>query len=114
MSDPKHALNENTPVTDVTTPVEEQREELADTVAALAEKLDVSTRVSDAAKEQTDKVAAVAHDGIETVKQNPQTAGISLAGAVAAVVVVLLVRRRRARKNQPLPVLVARKKGLLA
>lgn len=101
-SEPRHALRTEA---DAEPPsVEQQREELAETVEALAAKVDVPARVSAAAHESTEKVQEVAQqgvakaqEGVAQVKENPQVAGISLAGALAAVVLVALVRRRRAR-----------------
>ncbi|MBY6368088.1 DUF3618 domain-containing protein [Rhodococcoides corynebacterioides] len=93
--EPKHALPEDTPP-----PVEQQREELAQTVEALAAKVDVPARVSAATREQTEKAQELAREGVSAVKENPQTAGLSLAGVAGALLLVFVIRRRRTRKER--------------
>ncbi|MBM7279590.1 DUF3618 domain-containing protein [Gordonia rubripertincta] len=69
-------------------PIEQQREELAETVDALAAKLDVAARVNTAAAEtaQTAKVKA---------EENRTTLiGVAVA-AVLAIGTVIVVKRRR-------------------
>ncbi|WP_238421157.1 DUF3618 domain-containing protein [Gordonia sp. 'Campus'] len=78
---------EKTPA-DEPPPIEQQRQELAETVDALAAKLDVPARVSEAASEtaQTAKVKA----------QENRTVVIGAAvAAVLAVGAIIIVRRRR-------------------
>ncbi|MGC4935980.1 DUF3618 domain-containing protein [Gordonia sp. DT30] len=70
------------------TPIEEQRAELADTVDALTNRLDVPARVG-AAKDRA------THAAVDTARDNQTT----IIGAVAAVVValgaIIVIRRRR-------------------
>lgn len=64
--------------------IEQTREELGDTAAALGAKADVKGR----AKERVNEIKS-------EVKENPPVAPIAIAGAVALLAVVLVVRRRR-------------------
>ncbi|MGB6180077.1 MAG: DUF3618 domain-containing protein [Rhodococcus sp. (in: high G+C Gram-positive bacteria)] len=96
-NEPKHALRDETGE-HAAPSVEQQRQELADTVEALAAKVDVPARVSAAAHDQSEKVQEAAQGGVAAVKENPQVAGASLAGVAIALVLVAVVRRRRARK----------------
>ncbi|ASR02114.1 DUF3618 domain-containing protein [Gordonia rubripertincta] len=69
-------------------PIEQQREELAETVDALAAKLDVPARVNTAASE-------TAHTAKVKAEEN-RTALIGVAvAAVLAIGTVIIVRRRR-------------------
>ena len=70
-------------------PVEQQRAEIAETVDALTQKLDVPARVKSTASDSVDTVR-------RTASQNPQLLA-ALGAAVAAAVVVRVVRRRRRR-----------------
>ncbi|GAB32718.1 DUF3618 domain-containing protein [Gordonia otitidis] len=69
-------------------PVEEQRAELARTVDALTDKLDVPARLSAAASQK-------AHDAATTANDNKQALIGGAVVAAVAVGVVLAVRRRR-------------------
>ena len=69
--------------------IERQRDELADTVSALHDRLDVKTRAKDKASELRDR--ATTDDG----KPRPEVA--ALAAAAFAGVVGLVVWRRRRR-----------------
>ncbi|MEK8073237.1 hypothetical protein CH260_04750 [Rhodococcus sp. 05-2256-B2] len=71
--------------------IEQQRAELAETVAALADKVDVPARVRSEATVQAEKAKTLAQD-------NPQVAAAAVGTLVAAVVLVVFSRRRRARR----------------
>ena len=84
MSDPP----ENNAPADNPPPVEQQRQELAETVDALAAKLDVPARVNDAASK-------TAHTAQVKAQEN-QTVLIGAAvAAVLAVGGIIILRRRR-------------------
>lgn len=70
--------------------VEDQRAEVAETVAALAAKADVSSRVQNEASHQAERAKAV-------TQENPQVVA-AVTGLVAALVVAIIVRRRRRRR----------------
>lgn len=72
--------------------IEEQRAELAETVAALAEKADVPSRVRDSAAAQADRAKTVAEN-------NPQTLLLSGAAVFGVALTVFTVRRRRAKRR---------------
>lgn len=79
---------ENNAPADNPPPVEQQRQELAETVDALAAKLDVPARVNDAASK-------TAHTAQVKAQEN-QTALIGAAvAAVLAVGGIIILRRRR-------------------
>ncbi|OUC78785.1 DUF3618 domain-containing protein [Gordonia lacunae] len=81
---------ENNAPADNPPPVEQQRQELAETVDALAAKLDVPARVNDAASK-------TAHTAQEKAQEN-QTVLIGAAvAAVLAVGGIIILRRRRRR-----------------
>ncbi|ORM25159.1 DUF3618 domain-containing protein [Williamsia sp. 1135] len=72
-------------------PVEQQRAELAETVEALAQKLDVPTRVKSAA-------ADTAHTAqVKAIENQQPLAAFGAAGVVAIIAIVLLRRRRRSK-----------------
>ena len=71
--------------------IEETREDLGDTAAALAAKTDVKARARDRAEELKARARAKA----EEVKQNPAPA--IAAGAVVVTLAVFWLARRRAR-----------------
>lgn len=73
-------------------PVEQQRAELAETVEALTQKLDVPTRVKAAASD-------TAHTAQVKAKDNQQMLMISGAAGVGAILVIVLLRRRRRRSK---------------
>lgn len=88
--------------------VEQTREELGETVEALASKADVKSR----AQEKADEVRARAGDTVERVRSKAEPAAVEardrarelpppvLAGAAALVLVALVVmRRRRSRRT---------------
>ena len=68
--------------------IERQREELADTVSALQERLDVKTRAKEKASELRDRATT------DTGKPRPELAALAVA-AVAGVVGLVVLRRRR-------------------
>ena len=68
--------------------IERQREQLADTVSALQERLDVKTRAREKASELRDRATT------DTGKPRPELAAIAVA-AVAGVVGFVVWRRRR-------------------
>ncbi|MAU81470.1 DUF3618 domain-containing protein [Gordonia sp. Z-3] len=67
-------------------PVEQQREELAQTVDALTDKLDVRARAHDAAEHTVQAASATARDNRQLL--------IGVAAAVLAVGAVVVIRRR--------------------
>ncbi|AZZ83272.1 DUF3618 domain-containing protein [Gordonia alkanivorans] len=70
-------------------PVEQQREELAETVDALAAKLDVPARVNTAAAE-------TAHTAKVKAEENRTTLiGVAVAAVLAIGTVIVVKRRRR-------------------
>ncbi|MBY4575255.1 deoxyuridine 5'-triphosphate nucleotidohydrolase [Gordonia paraffinivorans] len=69
-------------------PIEQQREELAETVDALAAKLDVPARVSAAASE-------TAHTARTKATENRNALAGAAVAAVVALGAFLIVRRRR-------------------
>ncbi|WP_338888528.1 DUF3618 domain-containing protein [Rhodococcus sovatensis] len=71
--------------------VEEQRAELAETVAALADKADVPTRVRNEAVAQASKAS-------EAVKDNPNIVAGIVGAVLTGVLVTVVLRRRRARR----------------
>jgi hypothetical protein len=68
--------------------IERQREELADTVSALQERLDVKARAKEKASELRDRATT------DTGKPRPELAALAVA-AVAGVVGLVVLRRRR-------------------
>ena len=68
--------------------IERQREQLADTVSALQERLDVKTRAREKASELRDRATT------DTGKPRPELAALAVA-AVAGVVGFVVWRRRR-------------------
>ncbi|WP_439031977.1 DUF3618 domain-containing protein [Gordonia terrae] len=79
---------EKTPADDPP-PIEQQRQELAETVDALAAKLDVPARVSEAASE-------TAHTAKVKAQENRTVVIGAAVAAVLAVGAIVIVRRRRA------------------
>jgi hypothetical protein len=77
----------NTPA-DTPPPVEQQRQELAATVDALAAKLDVPARVNDAA-------SRTAHTAQVKAQENSTVLIGAAVAAVLAVGTIVIVRRRR-------------------
>jgi hypothetical protein len=69
-------------------PVEQQREELAETVDALTKKLDVPARVSAATNETVHAAAAKAKDNRQAI------IGAVVAGALALGAIVVIRRRK--------------------
>ncbi|MDY6810336.1 DUF3618 domain-containing protein [Gordonia sp. HNM0687] len=67
-------------------PVEQQREELAQTVDALTDKLDVRARAQDAANRTVQSATATARDNQQLL--------IGVAAAVLAVGAVVVIRRK--------------------
>lgn len=74
-------------------PVEQQRAELAETVEALTQKLDVPTRVKAAASD-------TAHTAQVKAKENPQPLAALGAASVVAIIAIVLLRRRRRSKGK--------------
>lgn len=85
---PTGPANEETPP-----PVEQQRAELAETVEALTQKLDVPTRVKSAATE-------TAHTAQVKAKDNQQTLVVAGAAGIGAIIAIVLLRRRRRSKGK--------------
>jgi 1-acyl-sn-glycerol-3-phosphate acyltransferase len=69
--------------------IEETRDELADTVAALAERTDVKGQV----KAKVDETKAAASERVEEAKSRP-VVPLAIAGAVVAVAVIVWAVRR--------------------
>jgi hypothetical protein len=69
--------------------IERQREELADTVSALQERLDVKTRAKDKAAELKDRATT------DTGKPRPEVAAVAAAAIVGVVGLVVWRLRRR-------------------
>ncbi len=74
-------------------PVEQQRAELAETVEALTQKLDVPARVKSAA-------ADTAHTAQVKAKENPQPLAAFGAAGVVAIIAIIVLRRRRHSKGK--------------
>jgi len=72
------------------TEIEETREDLGDTAAALAAKTDVKAR----ARDRADELKARARAKAEEIKQNPAPA-IAAGAVVATLAIFLLARRAR-------------------
>jgi hypothetical protein len=68
--------------------IERQREELADTVSALQERLDVKTRAKDKAAELKDRATT------DTGKPRPELVAVGLATAAGLVALVVWRSRR--------------------
>lgn len=81
---------ENNAPADNPPPVEQQRQELAETVDALAAKLDVPARVNDAASK-------TAHTAQEKAQENQTVLIGAVLAAVLAVGGIIILRRRRRR-----------------
>ncbi|AZG48599.1 DUF3618 domain-containing protein [Gordonia insulae] len=75
-------------VTDDLPPVQQQREELAQTVDALSRKLDVPARLKETA-------ADTAHTAQVKARENRRSLLVTAAVAGAAVVGLIIVKRRR-------------------
>lgn len=73
-------------------PVEQQRAELAETVEALTQKLDVPARVKSAA-------ADTAHTAQVKAKDNQQTLVVAGAAGLGAIIAIVVLRRRRRRSK---------------
>lgn len=73
-----------------TTPIEQQRAELAETVDTLTQKLDVPTRVKSAATDS-------AHTAQVKAKDNQQILLASGAAGLGVIVAIVLLRRRRSK-----------------
>lgn len=71
--------------------IEQQRADIAETVAALADKADVPTRLRNEAALQAGKAQTAVQD-------NSQIFAAAVGAALAAVVVTVVLRRRRARR----------------
>ncbi|SNT42447.1 DUF3618 domain-containing protein [Rhodococcoides kyotonense] len=89
----KHA---ETPESDDTTSVgapsvEQQRAEVAETVAALAAKADVPARVANEASFQAGRAKEVA-------QKNPQVIAAAVGAVLAGAIVTIVIRRRRSRR----------------
>ncbi|KOS56011.1 DUF3618 domain-containing protein [Rhodococcus rhodochrous] len=82
----------NTEAADAVPSVEQQRAELAETVEALAHKVDVPARAKSAAQEKVHEVQVKA-------QERPQIVAAVVGGIVAALVVGRVARRRGKRKT---------------
>ena len=69
--------------------IERQREELADTVSALQQRLDVKTRAKEKAFELRDRATT------DTGKPRPEVAAVAVAAVVGLVGLVVWRQRRR-------------------
>jgi ElaB/YqjD/DUF883 family membrane-anchored ribosome-binding protein len=92
----------------IRTDIERTREDLGDTVSALADKADVKSRAKGAVADAKDRVQETAHaateqaaakasEVTETVRRRPTPIAAAASGLLAAVGTVLFVRRRRAK-----------------
>jgi hypothetical protein len=91
MTENKHvASSSDTSSTEAVPDIEQQRADVAETVAALADKADVPARVRNEASLQAGKATAAVQD-------NPQILAAALGAVATAVVVTVVLRRRRAR-----------------
>ncbi|MBY6410381.1 hypothetical protein HQ346_02290 [Rhodococcus sp. BP-252] len=84
----KHA---ETPEPDDLPSVEEQRADVAETVAALAAKADVPARVANEASFQAERAKTAA-------QKNPQVIAAAIGAVVAGTIVTIIIRRRRSRR----------------
>ena len=69
--------------------IERQRDELAETVSALQERLDVKTRAKEKASELRDRATT------DTGKPRPEVAAVAVAAVVGLVGLVVWRQRRR-------------------
>ncbi|AKE88909.1 MULTISPECIES: DUF3618 domain-containing protein [Rhodococcus] len=83
----------NTEAADAVPSVEQQRAELAETVEALAHKVDVPARAKSAAQEKVHEVQVKA-------QERPQIVAAVVGGIVAALVVGRVARRRGKRNGK--------------
>lgn len=92
MTENKHVAGsaDNSP-TEAVPDIEQQRADVAETVAALADKADVPARVRNEASLQAEKAKAAA-------QENPQILAAAVGAVLTAVVVTVVLRRRRARR----------------
>ena len=74
--------------------IDRTRQELGETVSALADKADVKAHVQDKVAETKQAAVRTAHVAQETVKRNPGIDAAVLAAVVAAIGVVVWLRRR--------------------
>jgi hypothetical protein len=75
--------------------IAEAREELGETVAALAAKADVRGRAKDKAHEQKARARANVDEVTQQVQEKPALVAAGAAGVVTLLLLVLLRRRRR-------------------
>jgi ElaB/YqjD/DUF883 family membrane-anchored ribosome-binding protein len=84
--------------------IDETREQLADTVEALAEKTDVKAQAKAKAQEAKETAQTKAEEAVDTAKQAAQAAPVrvredrtvqyAIAGAVAVGIAIVLLKRR--------------------
>jgi len=77
--------------------IADTREDLSQTVSALADKADVKARAAEGARQATAEVQERAQEAVESVRQRPGRWAAVGAAAVGIAVVTVLVRRRRSR-----------------
>lgn len=71
--------------------IEQQRADVAETVAALADKADVPARLRNEASLQAERAKTAA-------QENPQILAAAAGAVLTAVIVTVVLRRRRARR----------------
>lgn len=70
--------------------IEEDREQLGDTVEALADKTDVKAQVQEKVAERKEQLKGTA----DQIKQRPVPVGAAVAGVLAALILLRILRRR--------------------
>ncbi|MGE2733389.1 DUF3618 domain-containing protein [Mycolicibacterium vaccae] len=82
-------------VDEIQADIERTREELADTVGALSDKMDVKARAQEKVAHTKEAVAQRSHEVVDTAKARPAIPLGAIAAAVAAIGLVIWLRRRR-------------------
>ncbi|WP_409370740.1 DUF3618 domain-containing protein [Mycolicibacterium sediminis] len=93
--DPRPEPDEDAGVDELQADIEATREELADTVSALADKVDVKARAHDKAEEAKAAVAQKAHDVGSGIDANRGSAAGIAVGVLVVVGLLAWWRRRR-------------------
>lgn len=82
-------------VDEIQADIERTREELADTVSALSDKMDVKGRAQQKVTDTKEAVAHRGHEMVDTAKVRPAIPVGAVAAVVAAIGLLLWLRRRR-------------------